>query len=635
MCGINGIFYMNGNSLASSKELVRAMNTSIAHRGPDDEGIWSSMDDRLFLGHRRLSIIDLTASGHQPMIDEIGNAIVFNGEIYNYKELRDELSKGIHFKTGSDTEVILELYKQHGHAALKQLNGMFAFAFWNQHNETLFLARDRAGKKPLYYTLHDGKFAFSSEIKALLTLPWIKGVPDQEALYHFLTYNQLPAPLTMFEGIHKLDAGECMTLHKGHIKIESYWNIEPHSFESKSEKEISDELYQQLEKAVNYRMVADVPVGAFLSGGVDSSAVVALMRAQSSATIKTFAVGFDGQSNYDEKIYADQVSKMFNTEHFEKNIKPEDIANSLPLIIDSFDEPMADATCIPIYFISQLAREKGAIVVQTGDGADELFSGYRSWMKYQKIYPWYHIYNKFPALVKKGMASIVNETNDEASAIREIFSRAARGQELFWGGAKAFKESTKRSFLTAPYLANIGDINSYSIIQKYKSDFIQLKAKHPWLTDTDWMCYLGLKFQIPSKYLYRMDKLGMANSIEIRNPFLDYNMINTAFSIHSNYKTKNKEPKYILKKSLERILPPEILYRKKMGFCVPLQDWAGEIMLDYTEQNLKSFTRNIELFSEAGLHAQIQAIRKGNKAYTNQLWTIYFLMAWFKKWMSA
>ena len=233
------------------------------------------------------------------------------------------------------------------------------------------------------------------------------------------------------------------------------------------------------------------------------------------------------------------------------------------------------------------------------------------------------------------MASIVNETNDEASAIREIFSRAARGQELFWGGAKAFKESTKRSFLTAPYLANIGDINSYSIIQKYKSDFIQLKAKHPWLTDTDWMCYLGLKFQIPSKYLYRMDKLGMANSIEIRNPFLDYNMINTAFSIHSNYKTKNKEPKYILKKSLERILPPEILYRKKMGFCVPLQDWAGEIMLDYTEQNLKSFTRNIELFSEAGLHAQIQAIRKGNKAYTNQLWTIYFLMAWFKKWMSA
>lgn len=626
---------MKGNSLANSKELVRAMNSSIAHRGPDDEGVWSSKDDQLFFGHRRLSIIDLSPSGHQPMIDQEGNAIVYNGEIYNYKELKAELSKNIHFKTESDTEVILDLYKNHGHASLKKLNGMFALAYWNQHNETLFLARDRAGKKPLYYTLHDGKFAFSSEIKALLTLPWVKAIPDQEALYHFLTYNQLPAPLTMFEGIHKLDAGECMTIHKGHIKIETYWTINPLNFESKSEKEISDELYHQLEKSVNYRMVADVPVGAFLSGGVDSSAVVALMRAQSSASIKTFSVGFDGQSNYDERVYADKVAKMFNTEHFEKNIKPEDISNSLPLIIDSFDEPMADATCIPIYFISQLARENGTIVVQTGDGADELFSGYRAWMKYQKVYPWYHLYNKFPPLLKKGMANLVNETNHEASAIREIFSRAAHGQELFWGGAKAFKESTKRSFLSAAYLKDIGDTNSYSIIQKYKREFLHLKEKHPWLTDTDWMCYLGLRFQIPSKYLYRMDKLGMANSIEIRNPFLDYHLINTAFSIPSRYKTKNKEPKYILKKSLERILPHEILYRKKMGFCVPLQEWAGEVMLDYTEQNLKSFVRNTELFTEEGLNAQIQAIRKGNKGYTNQLWTIYFLMAWFKKWMSA
>ncbi|MBK7965870.1 MAG: asparagine synthase (glutamine-hydrolyzing) [Bacteroidetes bacterium] len=376
------------------------------------------------------------------------------------------------------------------------MNGMFAFAYWNQQNETLFIARDRVGKKPLYYTMHDGKFAFSSEIKALLTLPWVKAIQDQEALYHFLTYNQLPAPLTMFEGIHKLDAGECMTIHKGHIKIETHWRIEPQNFENKSEKEISEELFQQLQKSVNYRMVGDVPVGAFLSGGVDSSAVVALMRAQSNSTIKTFSVGFEGQSNYDERVYADKVAKMFNTEHFEKNIQPEDISNSLSLIIESFDEPMADATCIPIYFISQLARENGTIVVQTGDGADELFSGYRAWMKYQKIYPWYHLYNKFPLTIKKGMANIINETNDEASAIREIFSRAAHGQELFWGGAKAFKESTKRSFLTSTYLKDIGDANSYSIIQKYKRDFIKLKEKYPWLTDTDWMCYLGLRFQI-------------------------------------------------------------------------------------------------------------------------------------------
>lgn len=635
MCGINGILYMKGNSLANSKELIHAMNASIAHRGPDDEGVWASIDDHLFLGHRRLSIIDLSPSGHQPMVDDAGNAIVFNGEIYNYIEIKAELQSTVSFKTESDTEVIMKLYELYGFNALKKLNGMFAFAYWDQKHETLFLARDRAGKKPLYYSEHGGIFAFSSEIKALLQLPWIKAQPDQQALYHFLTFNQLPAPLTMFEGIHKLDAGECMTLRKGHIKIESYWHIEPENYSHKTEKQLSDELFHQLEKSVNYRMVADVPVGAFLSGGVDSSAVVALMRAQHQGSIKTFSVGFDGQANYDERIYAEKVSKLFQTEHFEKNIKPEDIANSLPLIINSFDEPMADATCIPIYFISQLAREQGAIVVQTGDGADELFSGYRSWLKYQRLYPWYHRYNTFPTSIKKGISRLVSETNDKASALREIFTRASHGQELFWGGAKAFKESTKRSFLSETFLNAIGDITSYSIIQKYKQEFDQLKISHPWLNDTDWMCYLGLKFQIPSKYLYRMDKLGMANSIEIRNPFLDYHVINMAFSIPSAFKTKNKVPKYILKKSLERILPNEILYRQKMGFCVPLQEWAGEIMLDYTEQHLKSFSRNTELFTEAGLHTQIKEIRKGNKAFTNQLWTIYFLMAWFKKWMSA
>jgi len=635
MCGINGLLYLKTNSLGNSRELVAGMNACIAHRGPDDEGLWSSKDDRLFLGHRRLSIIDLSTSGHQPMIDEEGNAIVFNGEIYNYKEIKSELASHFNFKTGSDTEVIMQLYKKYGHDALKKFNGMFSFAYWNQEKETLYIARDRAGKKPFYYTEQNGVFAFSSEIKALLKLPWVKASPDQQALYHFLTYNQLPAPLTMFEGIYKLDAGECMTIHKGQIKKESYWEISPENLSSISEDEICDRLFQTLQTSVNYRMVADVPVGAFLSGGVDSSAVVAMMRAQSSGTIKTYSVGFDGQANYDERIYAEKVSKMFNTEHFEKNIRPEDIANSLPLIIDSFDEPMADATCIPIHYISQLARANGTIVVQTGDGADELFSGYRSWMKYKKIYPWYHTYNNFPSFIKKGVASLINETNDEASAMREIFSRAAQGQELFWGGAKAFKESTKRDFLSKDFLSGINNLNSYEVIQQYRKQFDVLKQKHSWLDDTAWMCYIGLKFQIPSKYLYRMDRLGMANSIEIRNPFLDYHMINLAFSIPSHLKTKNNTPKYILKKSLEKILPSEILYRKKMGFCVPLQEWAGEIMLDYTETNMKSFVSNTELFTEEGLKSQIKEIRKGNTAYTNQLWTIYFLMAWFKKWMSA
>lgn len=635
MCGINGILNLNGEAIHDAENLLQKMNDSISHRGPDDEGKWLSDRRQLALGHRRLSIIDLSASGHQPMSDSRGNAIVFNGEIYNYKEIKKLVGTPYNFISDSDTEVLFTLYKEKQHEALAQLNGMFAFAYWDENKETLYLARDRAGKKPLYYCEFNGKFSFSSEIKALLTLPWVQALPDDESIYQFLTYNQLPPAMTMFKGIHKLAPGYQLTVAKGKISQEQYWDISPQQWNLKSEEEISDTLYNTLEKAVAYRMVADVPVGAFLSGGVDSSAIVALMSKFTSVPIKTYSVGFAGQPDYDEKSFARQISTAYKTEHHEININAEDIANSLPKIIESFDEPMADATCIPIYFISKLAREKGTIVVQTGDGADELFAGYRSWIKYNRFYPYYHAFSKTPSFVRKGIAALIKETNDEASALREIFSRASKNQEFFWGGARAFKESTKRSFLSASFNKRSFDYDSYTVIGAYKKEFDALKKKHSWLNDLDWMCYLGLKFQIPSKYLYRMDRLGMANSIEIRSPFLDFNLINAAFSIPSKYKIKNGEPKYILKKSLERILPHEILYRKKMGFCVPLQEWAGEIMLEYVESNLKSFSANTGIFDEAGIGRQIDQIKKGNKAYTNQLWTIYFMMAWFKKWMSA
>ncbi|MBK7887885.1 MAG: asparagine synthase (glutamine-hydrolyzing) [Bacteroidetes bacterium] len=521
------------------------------------------------------------------------------------------------------------------HGALKELNGMFAFAYWEEASATLYLARDRAGKKPLYYCEFNGIFSFSSEIKALLTLPWVSAVPDEESIYHFLTFNQLPSSMTMFKGIHKLSPGHCMTITKGKTQIEQYWEISPEDWTSSSEQEISDTIYRSLEKSVDYRMVADVPVGAFLSGGVDSSAIVALMSKTNSNPVKTYSVGFKDAPDYDEKSFAHRIADMYKTEHHEVNIDAGDIANSLPHIIDSFDEPMADATCIPIYFLSKLAREKGTIVVQTGDGADELFAGYRSWLQYNRYYPLYHIYSKTPSFLRKGIAGLINETKDEASAIREIFSRAAKNEELFWGGARAFKESTKRTFLSEQFNTSSSAFDSFSVIHQYRKEFDLLKRKHSWLKDLDWMCYLGFKFQIPAKYLYRMDRLGMANSIEIRCPFLDFHLINAAFSVPAGLKIKNNEPKYILKKSLERLLPNDILYRRKMGFCVPLREWAGDVMLDYMDEHLKSFARNTGIFDEKGLQHQIEQIRRGNTAFTNQLWTIYFMMAWFKKWMSA
>jgi asparagine synthase (glutamine-hydrolysing) len=630
MCGINGLFLSEGRSSAEMAPLIAAMNKALAHRGPDDEGYWHDHSGRVHLGHRRLSIIDLSPAGHQPMISPTGDAIVFNGEIYNYRDIRKKL-EGFDSSSASDTAVLLELCRKKWTASTDSLNGMYAFAYWSESKQTLFLARDRSGKKPLYFTNQNGVFAFSSEIKALLTLPWIKNEPDEEALYHFLTFNQLPPPFTLFKGIQKLGPSEFLLVNNG-ISRQHYWEPQIKDLSKLKEEDAAGQVLESLRESVKYRMVSDVPVGAFLSGGVDSSAVVALMRENSDQSIKTYSVGFDGQPDYDERKHAEKISALFQTEHYEKIVKPEDIAGHLDDIVNAFDEPMADATCIPIYFISQLARQHQTIVVQTGDGADELFAGYSGWKKYKALYPAYEAYSRFPAIIRKGVAALAGEAGS-SEVMQEMLSRAANKEEFFWGGARAFKESNKRSFLNAAYLQKSVNWNSSSVIHDYQKLFNRTYGARAGRDPLDWMCYLGYRFQIPSKYLHRMDRLGMAHSIEIRCPFLDYNVVNLALSLPGRYKINNGTPKYILKKSLEKILPHETLYRKKMGFCVPLKEWAGDIMLDYTQQHLRSFAANTGFFNEEGLQHLIRQIKTGNTSYTNQLWTVYFLMAWFKKWM--
>ncbi len=633
MCGINGIFNFSSQQINNGVDLIKEMNRCVAHRGPDDNGVWSEESKGIYFGHQRLSIIDLSAAGHQPMLNSNSNALVFNGEIYNYKELKTLLTN-YQFHSDSDTEILLELYSRQGHQSLKHFNGMFAFAFWNDAKQELQLARDRVGKKPLYYTLQNGIFAFASEIKSLLSLPWIHAQPDDEALYHFLTFNQTSPPQTLFKNIFKLAPGYCMTVNKnGIVQHEQYWEVEYNdAIHGLSFEATEEQLYHELQKSVNYRMVADVPVGAFLSGGVDSSAIVAMMSKMTSSPIKTYSIGFAGQPDYDELIYARKISKQFNTEHFEKVVTAKDLVEFLPHIVNIFDETLADSTCIPIYFISQIARQQGTVVVQSGDGSDEIFGGYRAWLRYKKMYPYYHLYNSLPVFIKKSIASIA-AASDDGSPKAEMLNRAAMNQEFFWGGAKAFRESTKRNFLNPKWSEKMAAINSYDVIKAVRNNFDLQRSKHKWLDDIDWMCYLGFKQQIPNRYLHRMDRLGMAHSIEIRCPFLDYNLVNFALSIPSKYKLHNQTPKYILKKSLERILDKETLYRKKMGFCVPLREWAGDVMIDYVEQNLKSFCSNTGVFTEQGLRKHLQEIKAGNQNYTNNLWTVYFLMAWWEKWM--
>lgn len=631
MCGINGIFSLKGKLPGNARELVQDMNACISHRGPDDTGIYKNPADTLIMGHQRLSIIDLSSAGHQPMLNESGDAIVFNGEIYNYKELKQHL-KNYNFKSDSDTEVLLELCRRHGIQSLPELNGMFAFAYWNQKEENLLLAKDHAGKKPLYYSMEGGYFSFSSEIKALLKLPWIKTEYDPEALYHFLTFNQLSAPQTMFKGIVKMHPGSAIKISSSSFEETTWHQLTLTDYRNSGIHELENKIRKTLHSSTGYRMVADVPVGAFLSGGVDSSAVLAMMREYTKGSIHTYSVGFKNQPAYDERKYADEISKRYKTNHTEIEVSSEDIAEFLPKIAGIFDEPLADSTCIPIYFISKAAREQNTIVVQTGDGADEIFAGYRSWMRYRKYYPWFHAYMKLPHALKKSIAGIFDAGQNE-SVLSEMLSRASSGEDFFQGGARAFREYNKQAVLTPGFMKNIHGASSYEIIRKQRSNFLQLKEKYPWLDDTSWMCYLGYSQQIPWKYCYRMDKLGMANSIEIRSPFLDKNMVELALSIPSHKKLHGNEPKGILKSALKPVLPEHILYRKKMGFNVPVKSWASEIMYNHIDKNLETFCSETGIFNAGALRIQLEEMKNGNKGYINNLWTIYFLMIWFNRWM--
>jgi len=630
MCGINGILYFNTENANQAESTVKEMNRLIRHRGPDDTGIWTNASGKVCLGHQRLSIIDLSPSGHQPMRGPEGSQIVFNGEIYNYKELKKTLTSYT-FTSESDTEVLLCLLHNRGISALSALNGMFAFAFWNEQKEELLLARDRAGKKPLYYTVSNGRFIFSSELRSILSVQGVKKEIDDEQLYHFLTFNQVSAPNTLFRNIYKLRPGEWLNVSKnGSINKGDFNRIRYSDLRHQSEEQLSNRILEEFRKSVAYRMIADVPVGAFLSGGVDSSAVVAVMSELTSSSIKTFTIGFEGQEDYNELSYAQEIANRHQTDHHTKIVRQQDLLELIDRMAEIFDDPIGDATAIPIYFISQLAREQGTIVVLSGDGSDEVFAGYNSWVNYHKLYPYYNLYLHFPAMIRKLASAIAGESE---SPRNEMLYRAAEGKEFFWGGAKAFKESYKRKLLSENWKKKTEMYDSYSVIKQARDEFETYRSAHPYLGHLDWMCFLGYRQQIPNRYLHRMDKLGMAHSIEVRCPFLDNNFTDLALSVPPSYKIRGGTPKYILKKSFEQILDHETLYRKKMGFCVPLKEWAGDMMADYIEQNLKTFCNNTGYFDEHMLRMMLQKVRHGQKESSNDLWTIYFLMAWFKKWM--
>ncbi|TDU42887.1 asparagine synthase (glutamine-hydrolysing) [Gelidibacter sediminis] len=631
MCGINGVFQLASGSTHLG-DAVAAMNKKLAHRGPDDNGIWINETHGLGLGQTRLSILDLSSAGHQPMHDfEAKNTIVFNGEIFNFQILNQKFLKDEAFNSHSDTETILKLYRKFGLDMLQHLNGMFAFALWDASKEELILARDRSGKKPLYFTEMNGNFSFSSELKALFELPWIKKEIDDKVLYDFLTYNTVATPNTMFKGIEKFKPGHYMIVTKDGVKAyESFNDLKHKNLKFSSEKELEDLVFNKLEESVRLRMISDVPVGAFLSGGVDSSAIVALMRDNTPNEIKTFTVGFENQPNYNELQYADKIAKRYNTNHFIKEVTPKDLLDFIPKITDIYDEPQADTTAIPIYFISQLAKEENIKVVLNGDGPDELFSGYSNYERYVKTYQYFKLAKKAPKFAKGLANSFVDKIKPD-SPLSEMTNRLYNQQDFYWPGAGGMKEGVKNKIISSHFKNRVYGHSSYNYVKQLKQDYHQFLDGHPF-DYINWLCYSGYRQAVTEKFLFRADRLGMAHSIEARSPFLNHEMVQLALSIPGEYKIKNGVNKYILKKSLERILPNDILYRNKMGFNLPIREWAKETIYNGVKDNIVQFNRDTNLFNLAEVNAQLKSLKEGNDQYTNTIWTIYFLINWYKKW---
>lgn len=634
MCGINGIIdFKNPNPSLLTQ--IGAMNVRLAHRGPDDHGSWHNPDHRIFFGHTRLSILDLSEAGHQPMRDkDTGNCLVFNGEIFNYRELNAKYLADEHFQSSSDTETILKLYRKMGLGMLSLLNGMFAFALWDESAQELVFARDVSGKKPLYFTEKGGKFSFASEIKALLTLPWVKATLDESAAYDFFTYNQALTPATLFEGIEKFRPSHVLRLNKNGIQhYGPFRELKRQVLQITSEEALADELYEKLDASVQLRMLADVPVGLFLSGGVDSSAILASMSNYSSAKIASFTIGFENQEDYNELQYAEQMAKRFGTEHHVQLVKKQDLLDFLPTITSVYDEPQADTTAIPIHFIAKLAQQQGIKVLLNGDGADELFAGYSSYLKYANAQKKYEILSKLPGWAKKAVNGAVSVYKPD-SALHELSERLVKSQELFWPGAAGVKESQKKALLGEDFRNRNALLDSYHYVQELQNDYKAFSGKETKEDYINWMCYGGYRSAVTERFLFRADRLGMANSVETRSPFLDVNFVEWALSIPGSWKIKNGVTKYILKKSLEQSLPPEILYRKKMGFCLPLQEWAGEVLIDDLERNLPLFCKETGIFDEKTIQNQLKWMKNGKSDFTNRIWTVYFFMHWYKKWMS-
>lgn len=558
----------------------------LSHRGPDDSG--SFCMGGIALGHRRLSVIDIEGS-HQPLSTADGSLwIVFNGEIYNFQALRDELvRKGRVFRTKGDAEVVLHLFAEEGERCLGRLRGMFAFAIWDAKKKALFVARDRVGIKPLHYALSDGRLAFASEVKALLECPWVGRELDYEALHDYLTLMYVPAPKTIFKAIRKLPAGHYLVCNQDGASVREYWDIDFSRTTRDSEETVCLKLYDKLSDSVGSELVSDVPLGAFLSGGVDSSSVVALMAAQQKAPVITNAIGFE-EKRFDELAYARVVAERFRTDHHEFIVAPSalDILDKLTWI---YDEPFGDTSAIPTYYVSQMTR-RAVKVALSGDGGDENFAGYP---RYRYMAQAMRLQAALPAFLRSGARSIAGAWGGSSAVSMKVRYKLADlylpAFEAYFKNISVFKED-ETGALYAPGLTS--RLQGYRASSAFKAIFERCGSDDL----VSRMQYLDMKMSLPDQMLVKTDRASAANGLEVRVPLLDHELLEFVATIPSRLKVNGPSGKYIFKKAMARALPPDILYRKKMGFSVPLQAWLRTALKDTVEA---------ELFDPSGIIAEL------------------------------
>ncbi|MBT4464318.1 MAG: asparagine synthase (glutamine-hydrolyzing), partial [Rhodospirillaceae bacterium] len=601
MCGIAGILKTGAGSV--NADILERMADAMVHRGPDGDGNWISPGGEVGLAHRRLAIIDLSQQAAQPMSNITETLwLTYNGEIYNHVALRRELeAAGRAFRTDhSDTEVLIHGYLEWGiDGLLERLEGMFAFAIWDTDKNKLTIARDRIGIKPVYFTKSGGDFRFASEIKAILSDDAITRDVDAVAMNHFLSFMVAPAPLTMFKGIFKLPAAHIMEVDaKGEMSFRRYWDAVPGRgidqaeiagmTDSELEKFYTDGIRSRLEAAIEKRMMSDVPFGVFLSGGIDSSANVALMSQMTDRPVETFTVGFKDHQHLNELQYANRIAEQFKTNHHEVLIDEDDMIGYLDDLVHQQDEPIADWVCIPLYFVSKLARDSGVTVVQVGEGSDEQFCGYDSYMTYLKTYRnfWNGYTAVVPGFLRRIIGAIAGILPRGLDKVSEVLSRAGVDGELFWSGANAFWNVHKRRLLNntvatdSPGLeelsaagldmTGISGPDSGGVISGYLDPFDE---KHPRRDRLTRMIHSEMRLRLPELLLMRVDKIGMSTSIEARVPFLDHKLVEFTMDIPQSWKLRGGETKHLLKKALGDLLGDDILYRPKMGFAAPMAEW--------------------------------------------------------------